>query len=303
MQTLTSTPTLTWLPITHAVRARYLACAAANPTRSADYAFSNLYLWDDRYHQSVAFWGDLAMVRFANGDGTHRYLFPIGAGELAPMLELLRAEAAAEGVPLLLVCVTEPQKEQLLAVCPDCAAEQTRAYFDYLYTATSLATLAGKKLHGKRNHVNAFSAAHAWTVRALTPTDFDTCRRIVAEWDAAREGESVNAERDAILRCFGAFTELELLGALLEADGHPVAFTVGTKNSPDTFCVHFEKTLPAWESAYPVINRAFVRTVLERHPEIVYINREDDMGLENLRASKLSYRPAELLVKYAVRVR
>ena len=303
MQTLTPIPTLTWLPITHAVRAQYLACAAASPTRSADYAFSNLYLWDKTYHQSVAFWGDLAVVRFANGDGTHRYLFPVGGGDLAPVLDLLRAAARAEGIPLLLVGVTEPQRKRLLALCPDCEAEQTRDYFDYLYTAASLATLAGKKLHGKRNHVNAFCAAHTFEVRTLTPADFNTCRRIVAEWAAAHESESVNAERGAILRCFDAFEKLELLGALLVADGQPVAFTVGSVITPDTFCVHFEKTLPTWESAYPVINRAFVRTVLEHHPEIVYINREDDMGLENLRASKLSYRPTELLVKYAVRVR
>ena len=52
--------------------------------------------------------------------------------------------------------------------------------------------------------------------------------------------------------------------------------------------------------AFPLINREFVRAVREKYPEITTINREEDMGLENLRAAKLSWRPMALLKKYAV---
>jgi len=301
MQTETLALTaLEWHAVTPALRARYLTCATAENTRSADYAFSNLYLWDETYHQSIAFVGARAAVRFRNEDGTHRYLFPIGSGTLAPALDALCAEARAEGAPLCFVGVTEPQKEQLLAHLPDLAVTEMRDYFDYLYTATSLATLSGKKLHGKRNHVNAFAAAHTFAVHALTAADFADCRHILAMWSAARQSDSVHAEHAAILRALDSFDALELMGAVLVADGAPVAFTIGSRIAADTVCVHFEKALPLWESAYPVINREFVRAVLEQHPTVVYINREDDMGLSNLRAAKLSYRPAELLAKYAL---
>ena len=113
----------------------------------------------------------------------------------------------------------------------------------------------------------------------------------------------MDGEHAAIARAFEHYDALDLLGGALFAEGELVGFTVGEKISADTFDVHFEKARADLNGAYPTVNREFVKLVRERYPEIAYINREDDMGLENLRKSKESYDPDILLRKFTVRWR
>ena len=46
------------------------------------------------------------------------------------------------------------------------------------------------------------------------------------------------------------------------------------------------------------MNRSFAQYVRQTHPQIQYLNREDDMGVPGLRRSKLSYYPDHLLVNF-----
>ena len=187
--------------------------------------------------------------------------------------------------------------------CFDCTED--RDYADYLYSADKLISLAGKKLHGKRNHINRFTAEHDWSFRDLTPELFPDCLALLARWaeDADNAAGTVDGEHAAIARAFEYYDALGLLGGALFAEGELVGFTVGEKISADTFDVHFEKARADLNGAYPTVNREFVKLVRERYPEIAYINREDDMGLENLRKSKESYDPDILLRKFTVRWR
>ena len=47
------------------------------------------------------------------------------------------------------------------------------------------------------------------------------------------------------------------------------------------------------DGAYAMVNREFARYIRDKYPKIRFFNREEDMGLENLRAAKLSERTAE----------
>ncbi len=110
-------------------------------------------------------------------------------------------------------------------------------------------------------------------------------------------------ERCALERAFAHYDTLALLGGALFAGEQLIAFTMGEHTAADTFDVHFEKAHGEINGAFPMVNREFVQLIKSRIPEVVYINREDDMGQENLRRSKESYYPAFLLRKFSARWR
>ena len=121
------------------------------------------------------------------------------------------------------------------------------------------------------------------------------------EFDVPPDG--LEEEHGAIIRAFMRWEALGLEGGVLFADGQCVGFTVGEKISSDTFDVHFEKAYASIPGAYPMVCREFARQIMSDHPEIVYLNREDDMGHENLRSAKLEYRPEFMLRKYTARLK
>ena len=103
------------------------------------------------------------------------------------------------------------------------------------------------------------------------------------------------------MRAFAAYEWLGLEGGVLFANGKIVGFSLGEMCSADTFDVHFEKAQIDLNGAYPMVCRELTRMLMAKHPGLVYINREDDMGLEPLRQSKQSYKPVGMVEKYIAR--
>ena len=77
-----------------------------------------------------------------------------------------------------------------------------------------------------------------------------------------------------------------------------LAMTLGSRLSSDTFYVHFEKARSDVQGAYGAVNCEFARYIREKYPEVKYLNREEDMGIEGLRRAKKSYYPHHLVEKY-----
>lgn len=273
---------------------------ALESSRSADFSFVNMFLWDEKYRQQVCRFGDRLLVLTRSPHGII-FPFPIGGGELAPALAALMDYARENGFVCVFRGVEQQHLQELETLFPDrfffC---HDRDYDDYLYSAQKLATLSGKKMHAKRNHINRFESKYSWSFRPMTASDADRCMELLSIWTAdAEPGGDAAAEKRAIERAFEHFDTLGLEGGCLFVEDRLAAFTIGDVLSPDTFNIHFEKASPDFDGAYPMINRCFVRQILENHPEIKYINREDDMGLENIRRAKQSYYPDLMVEKHS----
>ena len=269
-----------------------------------NYSFPVLFCWQHAYDFRYAREGDRLLTRLTSSLG-HSYLWPVGEGDPKPALDAITQDAREEGQPLRLIALTQYHKNWLEANYPDrFAFEEARDGFDYLYDIDRLADLPGKKLHAKRNHIHRFEEHYpGWSTEEIGPHNLQECIALNEDWEAAAAAaghEDWNAHEgcEALRRCLYHQQELGLEGLALRGNGKMLAFTMGKSLGGDTYDVFFEKAYADIQGAYPMINREFARWVREHHPEIVYLNREDDMGEENLRKAKLSYHPDLLLEKY-----
>lgn len=274
------------------------------PSRSCEKTFANAYLWS-RHYKVVFAIVEHTLVFKSENQGL-AFTYPIGEPEdVKQAIDFLADYSKERGVPFQLYHVTESQFEQLEAWYPGrFEIEYNRDVADYVYESEKLATLSGKKLHAKRNHINKFKAAFEdWKYETLTRENAEECFQMALKWRAlngCEEDEEKNAEMCVTLNSLRLQEELELTGGLLRVNGEVVAFTIGEPISEDTFVVHIEKAFADIQGAYPMINQQFVEHECMNYK---YINREEDTGAEGLRKAKLSYRPTFLVEKGIVKER
>lgn len=271
-------------------------------TSSCDYTFANIYLWSRHYKVDYAIVNDMAVFR--NQAAGYSFAFPLGEeGQLKGTVEALMEYCRELGSPFQLHIVTEEQFALLEKYFPGMFEIQyDRDAADYVYEAQKLASLSGKKYHGKKNHVNKFQRTYGdWSYEHITDENVEECFQMALEWrrmNGCEEDVEKNAEMCVTLNSLRLMKELKLRGGLLRAGGRVVAFSIGEPLNEDTLVVHIEKAFADVPGAYPMINQQFV---LHEAEGFTYVNREEDTGAEGLRQAKLSYHPAFMVEKGIVR--
>ncbi len=266
---------------------------------ACEYTFANNFVWRAYYRAQVAKLCGCLVLRYQI-HGEEWYACPAGGGDKKAVIELLRAECRKQGKRLSIAPLDEEWRRQMLDWFPgQFLIEADRDDFDYIYDREKLATLSGKKMHGKRNHIARFQDGGDWSYEPMTEDNLEECRTMTYQWIRMREEKWNGAMDEEILVLHEAFDHMEelgLVGGVLRREGEIVAFTMGEPMNEEMFVVHFEKAFPDMQGAYPMINRQFVLHACEGYR---YINREEDAGDPGLRKAKLSYYPEWLFRKYA----
>lgn len=269
-------------------------------SRSCEHSFANNLLWAPFYGTKYCVIDDSLV--FKSGREEITVSFPIGKTNTGQVIGKLLSYFEEKGQPFCMHLVTPEQFERLERMFPgkfQIAYERDAA--DYIYETEKLISLAGKKLHGKRNHINNFKKAYPdFGYERITGENKEECIAMAQEWrkqNGCDEDPEKSAEFCVTLRALKELEQLQLTGGLIRAGGKVVAFSIGERLCDDTFVVHIEKAYADIQGAYPMINQQFV---LHEASEYRYINREEDTGAEGLRKAKLSYYPAFLQEKGTV---
>ncbi|MCD8262210.1 MAG: DUF2156 domain-containing protein [Bacteroides sp.] len=268
--------------------------------RNCDLSFSNICSWRFLYHTKFAVVEDFLVLRF-RAEGKLAYMTLIGEGNYRPVVEKLVEDAAQAQEPFCMLGVCSNICEELKELMPDKFVYTIdRDYADYIYLRNDLATLTGKKYQSKRNHINKFRKLYNYEYQPITPDLIPECLRLEDEWcraNSCQEEKGLCQERQALLFALNHFEKLGLTGGVLRVEGKIVAFTFGMPINQETFGIHVEKADTSINGAYAMINYEFANHIPEQY---IYLNREEDLGIEGLRKAKLSYNPVTILEKYMV---
>lgn len=272
-------------------------------SRSCERTFANVYLWSRQYPVTWAV-VEGALV-FKSQDEEHlSFAYPAGEPEsVKRALDTLMKYAKERNFPFSMYNVTPDNFAQLESFYPGrFQIEYMRDDADYVYESEKLASLSGKKLHAKRNHINKFKKLYEdrWSYERMSKDNLEDCFQMQFRWRTENHCDDDPEKRSELCVAQNAlrlFEELELTGGVLRIDGEVIAFTIGEPICADTFVVHFEKAFAEVEGAYTMINQQFVQ---HECMDYQYINREEDTGAEGLRKAKLSYRPVFMVEKGTV---
>ena len=268
----------------------------------AEYSFANIFVWRTQINARLVTFNEFPhVVSFCFGET--RFFYPFGGTEEENAVcanEIVETHTYAN-----FGSMGERAYENVKHIFGDrYTFNELREYADYLYDVGQLASVSGKKLHGKRGHINAFMTVFdgRWSFEEIMPYTLRECIEFNKRWFENQEhfSKSRAQEQIAVAECFDNFEALDLVGGILRLDGNVIGFAVGTPLNDSTFLEMIEKADAGIRGAYPVLLNQFVGRFCSGYK---LLNREDDSGDPGLKKAKLSWYPAEIYMKWRTQIK
>jgi len=278
------------------------------PPENSEFTFTNLFMWRNYYNflfmefkeHIILFSNDYLKNRRKpiNTDSKdYIYFFPpIGPNPDEIIIELFENNSNIEihRVPEK-ICEKLTQNEKFNKLNMDHLEDRNN--WDYVYNKEDILNLAGNKYRQNRRWLQKFLSNYNYDFKLITEDLVEKCKELQLEWciiRACTEDESLEAEQEAIYEALDNFEALGFSGGLLCVDDKCAAYTFGEMLNDGTLVIHIEKAHAEYEGAYQAINNFFLKSCYE---DAIYVNREQDLGIEGLRRAKESYKPINMIKK------
>jgi hypothetical protein len=160
---------------------------------------------------------------------------------------------------------------------------------DYIYLASDLRELAGKKFHQKRNFISRFLNSYKIDNVLYEDSDKEQLLKLLDKWYYTHDNDlTLIEEKQAIINGINNLNLCKI--SLIKIEGTIIAFEMFTLENGIAHIL-FEKANVDYAGIYQTVNYLTANNFLK---DVTYINRQEDMGIEGLRQAKLSYHPYSL---------
>lgn len=306
-ETGTHRPTLRFRPITLDSLPLINSLLQLGSSRTCDYTVGGIFMWVERFDYQYCVIGDTLFIKGVSeiDPSLTAFSMPVGSMPLEDCVNLIKEYCTFYGLTPVFSAIPEDRIDYLLSV-NDGQTEELVDWADYLYDIHDLVSLSGKRYSKKRNHVNRFMSENPDNI--FEPLNYYLIPEVLMfhtglHLDEDADTELARYEKDKCTEVLNRYNAYPFEGAVLrDQSGEICAFTCGEVIG-DTLYVHIEKMNHEIAGSGETINHLFAAEMLRRHPQLRYINREEDCGDPGLRKAKLSYHPTALLRKFNITLR
>ena len=270
-------------------------------SRACDNTIGGTIMWRDFFQTEFCFHNNTLIFKVIYINGMTAFSLPLG-DDVDGSVREIEAYCKDMGIPLVFCTATQEDAAVYGRLFPSTRLTPDRDWSDYLYTKDDLATLAGRKFSGQRNHINYFIKNypdHTFEeiAEANLPAVRDFYRSATSGID---KGTRIfEEERNKTFEVLDNYGEYGMIGGLLRVGDKIVAFAIG-EIIKDTLHVHIERADYAFRGAYQMIVNLFAKHFAD--DSVAFINREEDVGDAGLRTAKEAYHPVMMIRKFTVEV-
>lgn len=270
-------------------------------SRLCDSTIGGIFMWRNYFQVEFVIYENTLLFKVRYLDG--KIAFPMPVGEhVKESLEAIKEYCIEKKIELHFCVVSKGQLEVIKENFSSIVAETERDWYDYLYDSQDMATFKGRRYSGQRNHINKFKKLYPeYRFEEITKDNLEEVISFFEEFTITHQKDSETAieESKMVLELLKKYDIYRQIGGLIRVEDKIVAISVG-EIVGDTLFIHIEKADRDYQGSYQMIVNQFAAHYVNE--DVNYVNREEDVGDEGLRKSKLSYHPVELLEKYTVKV-
>ncbi|MDD5059743.1 MAG: phosphatidylglycerol lysyltransferase domain-containing protein [Candidatus Omnitrophica bacterium] len=267
----------------------------------AVFSFANIYIWRSLYDIRWEIIENCLCVFFKDNIGSFMYLPPLGKERRPQVLkEVFSIMDKSNSNPDIsrIENIQEEDVGYFRALGYLCHEK----YPDYLCLREELAGLKGNKFKSQRCSYNYFIKHYSYSWRSLRQSDTPGLLSLFNRWIDQRKAfynddvycGMLEDNRRMIKDISGDYKKLKFEGIVVLVDKKIKGFTFGYKLNRQTFCILYEVTDLSVKGLAQFIFRQFSQNL----SGYKYINIMDDSGLDNLRKTKLSYKPVRQIAAY-----
>ena len=269
----------------------------------AAFSFANIYIWRTLYTIDWTVIQKSLCIFFRDPVGCFMYLPPLAVAPRPRVIQQAFAIMDKINKNRDISRIENIQQEEL-DYYRSLGYLVREKYPDYLCLRSDLALLRGNKFKSQRAAYNYFIKHYKYDSRRLGLADKADCLNLFDFWIKERKAQCnddvycgmLEDNRKVIRDALANYQQLNLEGIMVRVGKEIKAFSFGYRLNDNTFCILFEITDLAIKGLAQFIFRQFSQEL----KDYKYINIMDDSGLENLRRTKLAYKPVHLIPAYVV---